>query len=153
MEFNRDLNLPSYSSLLAAFGGAVESSSYELHVAKVVLSSNPVLHPDDFEVLLIYKRGRRLGVYKSADKAWTTSRSVKEAKFDDLIYHKDKIHLVDHGRVDYKSGIAKLWVASEHLPRLISTQHPVITVQTRRCTLRPPHLYFGGEWRWRFDVD
>ncbi|OMO59241.1 hypothetical protein COLO4_34274 [Corchorus olitorius] len=99
-------------------------------ITKAILSSDPVLHPRGFEVSVIYEvsyishneQNYRLGVYRSSEKAWTV-RQVEDRKFDDIIYHRGKIHLVD------KIGIAELLVASDH-PALVPVKW---TQQTRSC--------------------
>ncbi|OMP03536.1 hypothetical protein CCACVL1_02375 [Corchorus capsularis] len=121
----------SYKAIiLPPIPGAAESFSklrvhFKWFITKAILSADPVLHPHDFEVSLIYgyyfgRRSCRLGVYKSSEKAWT-SRLVEDTKFYDIIYHKGKIHLVDDN-----IGIAQLLVATDHLSRLFTTLVPVI---------------------------
>ncbi|GLT41549.1 hypothetical protein SLA2020_156050 [Shorea laevis] len=80
----------------------------EIFVWKAVLSKDPVLYPNDYEVAVIYDGMRRLALYRAQYETWTYFSDNGGLKiFMDVIYYKGSFYAIDYwmgiGRIDNTS--------------------------------------------------
>lgn len=82
----------------------------EIFVWKAVLSKDPILYPDDYEVAVIYDGVRRFALYQAKTKTWTYfADQPQRLTFDDVIYYKGSFYVVD-----YWMGVAKVESLGTH---------------------------------------
>ncbi|KAK8602393.1 hypothetical protein V6N12_052202 [Hibiscus sabdariffa] len=67
--------------------------NYRYQIVKVVLSDDPLLHPDDYLVVIIYNPHNRLAILKSGQKYWTHIETG-EVGFTDVIFHKSLVYAI-----------------------------------------------------------
>lgn len=105
--------------------GKKELVNHDSIVQKAILSADPYLHPDDYEVAAIVDGHSELAFLKSGDKSWTFLHDVGTATslgMVDVIYYKKQLHFVNldiqvmsivNGSEDRKSFVANACVVAE----------------------------------------
>ncbi|XP_057462831.1 probable F-box protein At1g44080 [Actinidia eriantha] len=77
-------------------------------VVKGILSSDPLLNPNNYEVVVIYRGMRRLAFFRSGNDGWNFINLEPYYVFVDIIYHKGEVFAVDSWgklvRIEVASG-------------------------------------------------
>lgn len=78
---------------------------YWIDLKKVVLSVDPYVAPDNYQVAAIYGGFRSLALFKSGDKAWTYVSKGQLRLASNVIYYESQFHVKDlwHGLTRIKS--------------------------------------------------
>ncbi|KAK6266352.1 hypothetical protein QUC31_017189 [Theobroma cacao] len=82
------INLPKIE-----VGPDQNTAAYQYEVHKVILSTDPLLHPDGYVVVVIYSFRRRIAFYKSKQKSWTYLDKNLTA-FTDVIFYKNLAYAI-----------------------------------------------------------
>ncbi|KAK2983546.1 hypothetical protein RJ640_023080 [Escallonia rubra] len=73
----------------------LDNDEYERFPGKGILSSDPSLDPDSYQVAIIHLDVNNLACFKSGEKDWNFLKVKKEYHFSDVVYHNGLLHGVD----------------------------------------------------------
>ncbi|XVF18522.1 hypothetical protein REPUB_Repub11eG0029300 [Reevesia pubescens] len=72
----------------------IPPAGYQYEIVKVVLSTDPLLHPDSYVVMVIYSVYCRLAIYKSWQKNWIYMD--QDLKLSDVIFYRNLVYIIGH---------------------------------------------------------
>ncbi|TYJ25070.1 hypothetical protein E1A91_A07G023700v1, partial [Gossypium mustelinum] len=86
---NLSIHLPQFDSM------AYDSGHYTYKILKVVLSDDPLLHPNDFVVVIIYSVYGRLAFYRPRQENWIyMDVDEDQSLFLDILFHKGLVYAI-----------------------------------------------------------
>ncbi|TYH14692.1 hypothetical protein ES288_A06G240800v1 [Gossypium darwinii] len=88
---NLSIHLPQFDSM------AYDSGHYTYKILKVVLSDDPLLHPNNFVVVVIYSVYGRLAFYRPCQENWIyIDVNEDQSLFLDILFHKGLVYAIGH---------------------------------------------------------
>ncbi|KAB2049299.1 hypothetical protein ES319_A13G167100v1 [Gossypium barbadense] len=88
---NLSIRLPQFDSM------AYDSGHYTYKILKVVLSEDPLLHPNNFVVVVIYSVYGRLAFYRPCQENWIyMDVDEDQSLFLDILFHKGLVYAIGH---------------------------------------------------------
>ncbi|KAG4194116.1 hypothetical protein ERO13_A06G034250v2 [Gossypium hirsutum] len=95
---NLSIHLPQFDSM------AYDSGHYTYKILKVVLSDDPLLHPNNFVVVVIYSVYGRLAFYRPCQENWIYMDVDKDQSlFLDILFHKGLVYAIGHYNINLVS--------------------------------------------------
>ncbi|KAK2983544.1 hypothetical protein RJ640_023078 [Escallonia rubra] len=73
----------------------LDNDEYERFPGKGILSSDPSLDPDSYQVAIIHLDVNNLACFKSGERDWNFLKVKKKYHFSDVVYHNGLLHGVD----------------------------------------------------------
>ncbi|GFS45557.1 hypothetical protein Acr_00g0096770 [Actinidia rufa] len=118
---NGVITLPALNDPLGEFEYRIDNYP-DYFVVKGILSLDPLLSPNNYEVVVIYGGMGRLASLKSGNNSWNFINLGQDYVFVDIIYHKGQVFAIDSW-----SKLVRIEVASE------ATNYRVMTGRSNRC--------------------
>ncbi|KAK5824159.1 hypothetical protein PVK06_018922 [Gossypium arboreum] len=88
---NLSIHLPQFDSM------AYDSGHYTYKILKVVLSDDPLLHPNNFVVVVIYSVYGRLAFYRPCQENWIyMDVDEDQSLFLDILFYKGLVYAIGH---------------------------------------------------------
>ncbi|XP_058205038.1 uncharacterized protein LOC131318976 [Rhododendron vialii] len=142
------VSLPPLKDPYGLYEGYIDDDDPEDFIRKAILSSDPSLSPNNYEVVVIYDGMCRLAMFKSGQESWNfiDRRDYSCSCFDVIYHHKGQIYGVDKMsnlvKIDFASG-TEIALTKQVKPS-IDMADAVYLVQSQEGDLLHVQRYWEG---------